>query len=695
MTAAVLALAFLSSVPVSAGPTLVISGERRARPALPRSVRVGLLERSLLELPSAASSIDAERLGILGVRRAAKALTDDQSAAENYAPLGYYEGFAVRGFPLDNASAFKRNGLTIANEASMPMENKERVTLLKGAPGLEPGPAAPGGIVDYETKRPGRRASSRLILEGSMTGGRYAALDADFPLGEAWGARVNAAAESLRPYVTAAAGRRRFASLAVERSFGPAASVVFDADWDLRSQLSVPAVQLLGGSALPAGVEPETMLNAQPWSRPVRTEASNIGLAAEARPEGWGLLRAAFNRNRVLMDDNVAFPYGCSSGPTTLSVFCANGDYDLYDYRSPGEVRTVSEARLAWSGRFKTGALLHRPALGVSRMSREVRRGQEVFAFLGTANLSAPQPVYAPSATAPGTVHLTQRADDLSFSLADTVALSPSWKVLVGLRRSAVEERRADRAAGASRPGFSRVFLVPQAALSWVPSPALAFYASHVRGVEPGGTAPATAANAGAVLDPKESRQNELGMRFDWEGRLVGGLTAFRMSRPTEFVDASNAFSRRGEAVHQGLEGTLAGAPAAGTRLKAGFTWLRARQRGTGDPALDGNAPPNAASLRTGFSASQTLWFLPGASLDGAWAFVSDSPARRDGAASVPSYHRFDAGARWERGAVVAALRVENLFDRRYWKDSGEAFGDGYLHLGAPRVVRVSTELKF
>ena len=60
---------------------------------------------------------------------------------------------------------------------------------------------------------------------------------------------------------------------------------------------------------------------------------------------------------------------------------------------------------------------------------------------------------------------------------------------------------------------------------------------------------------------------------------------------------------------------------------------------------------------------------------------------------------RFDVGARYSTRIdgyeTVFRLSVDNLFDKRYWRDVGESAGDGYLFLGAPRTARLSATVNF
>ena len=65
---------------------------------------------------------------------------------------------------------------------------------------------------------------------------------------------------------------------------------------------------------------------------------------------------------------------------------------------------------------------------------------------------------------------------------------------------------------------------------------------------------------------------------------------------------------------------------------------------------------------------------------------------------NVPGYHVFGLGAAYglKLGTTKLTLRarVDNLFDRFYWRDVTQQLG-GYLLPGAPRTVRVSAQFDF
>jgi iron complex outermembrane receptor protein len=60
----------------------------------------------------------------------------------------------MRGFTLDNRFNYRRDGLPISAETSLPLDNKERIEILKGTSGIQAGTSAPGGLVNYVIKRP-------------------------------------------------------------------------------------------------------------------------------------------------------------------------------------------------------------------------------------------------------------------------------------------------------------------------------------------------------------------------------------------------------------------------------------------------------------------------------------------------------------------------------------------------------------
>jgi len=151
-----LALALAAS---SALPTAALSQSTLApvtitgKSPVPASV-AGWGDVPLDKAPLAATSVDAAQIRDAGARRLSDLTHFDPSVTTAYDAEGYVDYFTIRGFVVDNRFNFRRDGLPINAETSIPLENKARVDILKGTSGIQAGTSAPGGIVDLVVKRP-------------------------------------------------------------------------------------------------------------------------------------------------------------------------------------------------------------------------------------------------------------------------------------------------------------------------------------------------------------------------------------------------------------------------------------------------------------------------------------------------------------------------------------------------------------
>ena len=73
--------------------------------------------------------------------------------------------------------------------------------------------------------------------------------------------------------------------------------------------------------------------------------------------------------------------------------------------------------------------------------------------------------------------------------------------------------------------------------------------------------------------------------------------------------------------------------------------------------------------------------------------------ANRQGEVQTGAYAIFNIGSRYSTRIdgydTVFRLTVDNLFDKRYWRDAGEYMGDGYLFQGVPLTARLSASINF
>ncbi|YCH20225.1 TonB-dependent receptor [Pseudomonas sp. D1-3] len=670
-----------------------------------RSAAVGgFSEAELLDTPASVAVVSRQLIDDQQARLLSDVLKNDASVGEAYAPIGYYENFVVRGFSLNAANSYRVNGRSVVGEQNVALENKQQVELLKGLSGLQSGVTEPGGLINYVTKRAENVRS--LSVASNQDGERYLAADLGqwFGAEQQVGVRLNLAHEDIRSFVEHADGKRDFMSLALDWNISPDATLQLDAEYQTREQPSVAGYQLLGGTQVPSGVDPDRRLGHQSWSKPVGIDSLNLGGRFEYRfDDSWKATIDA-SRSEVVIDDYSSFPYGCSpaSGCSDwLTQFSPEGGYDIYDYRSPDDTRRHDELQATLSGAFATGAIGHELTLGSSALRRTVDRRSSVNEWIGTGNIHEDPTDFAPTDVPlnPKQRRLDSRQYGLFFS--DRISLDEHWQVLLGGRQVRLIEE-AFTSSGVSDRRTRRSEFLPNAALLYKPQADTTLYLSYSKGLSLGGEAPWFTTNEGQTLAPTLSRQLEAGLKRDWQGLSLGAALfridqALQYSRPND--DGSLTYVQQGKQRNIGLELSASGQASRNLQLSASTAVIRARAIDSGTEAYEGHQAVNVPRLRASLAADYQIPGVQGLSLLGGLQYSASKYADPSGTVKVGDYTVFNLGSRYttriEGHETVLRLSVDNLFDKRYWRDTGAYQGGGYLFPGDPRTARLSATVSF
>lgn len=660
----------------------------------------------LKSTPASVSVIGREQIDERHIRSLSELAREDAAMGDNYAPVGYYQNLIIRGFPLDLGTGYRLNGLTIAGEQILAFEDKVRVEILKGPAALRAGAMEPGGTVNFVSKRP--EEVRTLTLGTDSHGSRLAALDAGTWLTPTLGIRANLGWEDIHSHVEHADGRRNFYALALDWRLSDRTVLEVDSSYHASAQRSVSGYQLLGGSALPEDASATRMLGYQPWQEPVRVHTANTGLRLRhALTDTWQLGFAG-GHSRSVIDDSVAFAYGCYYQPTCWTgevpgnTFAPDGGYDIYDYRNPDDTRSGDEVRASLDGRFATGALRHDLSLGVGVFRREIERHLHVNDYVGSGNIHDPQvPVFAPSPEETGPRVRRLASWQRSVFALDRVELGERWQVIVGARRVELDERAWSKRGKLERDARIQHTL-PQIAALWTPADPVTLYASYSEGVSLGHEAPFWTSNEGDLLGPRLARQIEAGVKFGRGSDIDFSAALFRIRQPWQHAepDASAAgytFVERGSENHLGLELSANVRMGEYLRLIASGSLIRARGEGADNTAYEGHQLTNVPRARAALHLDYTVPALPALSLTAGARHAARNPATPDGLVHAPAWTVFDAGlrygTRWGERDLVWRLSVDNLSDRFYWRDVGSSQGDSYLFPGAPRLARLSVTI--
>ncbi len=674
--------------------------------------------------PLQATSVDAAQIRDAGARRLSDLTRFDPSVTTAYDTEGYIDYFTIRGFVVDNRFNFRRDGLPINAETSVPLENKARVDILKGLSGLQAGTSAPGGLVDLVVKRPLDAPLRSAFVEWRERGSVLGSVDISqrFGTGDAFGLRLNAGAEHIDPIVRNARGNRHVLALAGDWRAGAETLVEAEVENSHRSQPSVAGFSLIGDS-VPAVPDRRLNLNNQPWSLPVVFDATTASLRVTQKfGDGWRLVVHGLTQ-RLRTDDRIAFPFGCSDptpppdGTYYPDRFCPNGNFDLYDFRSDDETRRSSTIDVALHGAGATGALAHQFSLGVQRTIVKNRFQADAYNFAGTGNIDGTLVVPpAPDAVFPQT-NRDERSSEIA--LRDAVAFGKTGATAwLGARHTQLA-RSATPTDGSPGTAFRQSFTTPFVALSQAFGRGQLVYASWVKGVE-SDVAPnvpldpsATPVvpryrNAGQALPAAESRQIEIGVKgsadraewsaaaFDIRRPLFGDIA---IGGPCGVVQCTRGLV--GSQHHRGVEGNLAWRDGA-WGVRAGAQWLRARVENRSDPTQDGKRPTNVpavtARLQADWQMPALASLIPGSlRLLAAGTYESAREVLPDNSARIPSVTKFDLGARYQTRSSTGTswtLRagIDNVFDRRAWRESPYQFSHAYLFPLEPRTLRVSLQ---
>jgi iron complex outermembrane receptor protein len=662
----------------------------RSRGFVPNTVEAGTFRGAdIMDVPATVNAVtsavielqDADSL--YDVVRNTAGVTRQQNGGETFDQL------VIRGIGVENRTNYRLNGsLAIPNISEIPMENKERVEVLKGASVLYYGFTSPAGVVNFVTKRAGATPVATVGMRADNRGGLQGLVDVGRQFGDEnqYGLRVNAAGGRIGSAMDGVDGNRQAYSAAFDWRVNSRLVLKADLERYHRSiveQAGIARLTAVGGViALPAVPDP-TKLLAPSWANFDAT-VTNMQLRADySISDSWALLleagRSEGERDRRLASFS---NYNVATGAGRIT----------------GNVQHLEQSsqllRGELFGSFAAGGVQHELTLGVAQN----RRTQDPVYSRNYGGASVAQNLYNPVAigalavgnapTAPTAG--SQDTTDLGLYALDRIVLSPQWQVVAGLRHTRYESTQGASSA-VPQIDYNVRKTTPLAAVTYKFTPQLAVYVSYARGVEEGDAAPNGTTNQNERLAPGVSKQKELGMRWQAPSGTLLSAALFDLQRPGAYTDAANTFVGSGRVVVRGLElsaqGQLTRALAwqvSATALDAEFKDINAQ--------YNGKTPENTAKRTASAFLSYDIAALPGLSVNGGAFYTGRRPVDDLDQADIGGVTVFDAGVRYVARVLGKRtqwqLNLENLADKRYWAAAGTR-----LAVGAPRTLKAAVKV--
>ena len=659
----------------------------------------------LSKAPFSAVTIDQQTLQDIGAQRVSDALRLDASVADSYNSPAYWDMLSVRGYTLDNRYNYRREGLPISAETMIPMDNKERIELFKGTSGIQAGTSAPGGLVNYVVKRP-PSAKDETIRSVSASYGPGQSSSTGLDLGgrfgqdQALGYRFSAAYENLNPYIQNTEGHRKLFALAMDWRISPDSKLEWEIERSERQQFGVNGYSLLG-NILPAPVDGKRNLTRQAWSVPGVFEGTTGSIRFKQNLKGGWLWTTQYGGQRLKTDDRLSFGFGFECRlPNYINCdrFQPDGTFDVYDYRSDNERRLSDALQTSFAGVMSLGGLQHHLNFSLTR-HRQLDRldATQLYSYAGLSDLNG-QPV--PEQTLNQTYSNTNRSEySTELALSDRIQLNSLTTAWFGLRNT--QTTRSTISLDQTNPNptrHSKNFTTPWFALSHEYAAGQTLFASYGEGVELF-AAPNNAnyTNAGQLLGVSRSKQIEMGAK-GIRGAWRWNTSIFQIERPLAY-DLNYERVVDGVQMHRGLDVGLnwtQGPWMLGTQ----FQWLVTKLSGaTKDINKNGQKAPNVPDLTLRAMAQYRFTDIPGLRSSLRLNHEGSRRVTEDGSIQLPNWTTVDLATHYDtriQGTRTEwTLAIDNLADRRYWRESPKQFGHYYLYPGAPRTVRVGVKASF
>jgi len=600
----------------------------------------------------------------------------------------------VRGFSASDQSDL-RDGMTDRSFTLPPLEDVERVEVLHGLSGFLYGFSSVGGSVNYVTKQPLDSPFAAISTGSYNKNIMFAQADVGGPIiGERLTYRLNLFGESGDTYIDGSEQRRQLFSGAVRyRLFDNTHLQVscyhqhLDAD-GLQTYFDISGI----GYKIPSAFDP-TEQYGQRWTyNEAKKTVFDVSLVS--RLSESLTLRAAYRQGTM-------WRKYCFVGAKLTDT---EGNYVETFVDSDGNDETTRAAYALMDADFHTWHFRHHVTFGYTHWGFTFERGINTVAQLGPSSIDE-QLDYDVPGRASG-YDRRMHSVTHNFLVGDRIELSPAWSALAGINYARLETHFHGAYVSPPKPSYiAQDEFTPTIGLVYKPIPAVALYASYMEGLEQGGSAPGSAANAYEVLDPSVSKQYEIGVKTTLWGALDLTAALFRIDKVNEYTDPrNNVYRQDGRQVHEGLEFTATGKILENLTIIGGGTLLSAEiERADNNPAIEGETPINVPEEQARLYLEYRLprvSGLPGfCTLSGGANYYGKRPVNIPNTAYIDDGLTLDAGVRYQPTEHLCVnVNIVNLLNKRYWsyyRSGSDGAGEDGLLLGDPRQISASVTYRF
>ncbi|MDR9877325.1 TonB-dependent siderophore receptor [Pseudomonas allii] len=655
-----------------------------------RGARLGMMgNKDVMDTPFSVTSYTAKTLADLQTVTVADALERDPSVRSTGQAGGIVDSFFIRGFAIGegNLGELAYDGVYgVAPNYRAFTEYAERVEVLKGPGalmyGISPNSGV-GGVINIVPKRPLDQDLTRFTgsyAADTQVGGH---LDISRRFGDEnqFGVRFNG---SLQGGDTVVDNQNRDVGIG---------AIALDYRGErLRLNLDyISQKESWEGASRPFTIAPGVEVPSAPNGR-------------TSLPQKWGwsdtkeqslLLGGEYGLN-----DNLSVFAHAGGGRSDVKRMSDQVPRILNDAGDTSNIPGYykfnvdrSTADVGLRGLFATGPVTHITTLMATRyqdeLSRGITNGKEI-----RSNIYHPVDTPKQYINTPKVLRISET--ELSgVALSDTLGfLDDRLQLTLGMRHQSIESRNYNSTGGVSSR-YDASANTPLLGVVIKPWEDVSLYYNYVEGLSKGDAAPGTASNAGETFAPYESKQHEVGVKYE-HGTFMTTVALFQIEKPSGELGANGVYSVQAEQRNRGLELSMFGEVAPGTRLMGGVTFLDGELTKSATAANRGNKPVGVPDIQANLWAEWDTPWLEGFTLTGGAIYTDSQYVNQANTQALDSWTRIDAGARYatkiEGRPTTFRATVQNVFDREYWSGvaSYGAFSPGY-----PRTLQLSATVDF
>lgn len=648
--------------------------------------------RTILDTPFSVDVISLEDMEIRQVNTLDNLFSREASVSvDGSAYSAFGNTIRVRGLALDYTQSFKVNGMSINSfSGELPYEAFEQVTLMKGATGFMYGMAAPGGVVNYVTKK---AKSDTVSVDAGVRSDSVLSthIDASSRMGDddEYGLRVNLVKEEGDTYLDDGTIDRNTASVAFDAQVTDSLLWTVDliySDRLIENSWTQFDNKMAATDTLPSTVDGSRSIGVDGTFDEYKNFIALSSLSWAINDNWTAKIDYDYSKNETQWVKTLA------------SLLNSDGDLSIGLYEQFFDV-DYEQIQATLTGTVMTGGLTHNLVFGVSEQEATTYRndagqfGRKKTRGYGTDNLFNPVDIPTYQAALKKDAPMAWKDKQSSFFVSDFISITDQWQALLGVRSNKIEHTPSEYFG--SHENYEDTEISPTIALMFKPNLNTTIYASYVESFE-GQTSSVGVeyANADELLPPLESSQYELGLKTAGEGWSVTSAL-FRIERGATLVTNDNFLIQDGVTLYQGLEFSGALEVTEQFSLYGDVMLLNAEYDKTSTDVQGndvGGTPNYQMSLQTNYN----VMSVPGLTLNLGAKYHGKTTLDANNTWELPSYSVFYGGVSYETNidqhTVTLIGTVDNLFDKQYWA-AADSYGG--MRIGEPSSYALKVKVDF